>query len=149
MARIVVSTELDATPAEVWIDVQDLASHVEWMADAEEIRFTTPQRTGEGTTFECDTKVGPLRLTDLMSITAWEPPEGQDHATMGVRHDGLVTGVGEFRIEPLGDDRSRFTWDEDLTFPWWMGGAVGGRAGKPVLRAIWKRNLKRLQQRFA
>ena len=149
MPRIVVTTELDATPAEVWADLQDVGSHVEWMADAEEIRFTSEQQQGVGTTFECDTKVGPIRLTDEMAITAWEPPDDQGRAAMGVRHEGVVTGSGTFHLEPLGEDRTRFTWDEELTFPWWLAGKVGGLAGKPVLRAVWKRNLSRLRERFA
>jgi hypothetical protein len=133
----------------VWADLQDLGSHVEWMADAEEIRFTSPQTSGVGTTFECDTKVGPLRLTDEMAITAWDPPDADGRAEMGVRHDGVVTGSGSFRLEPLGEDRTRFTWEEQLTFPWWLAGRVGGVFGGPVLKAVWKRNLKRLQARFA
>jgi hypothetical protein len=149
MGRIRVETVLDATPQEVWADVQDLGSHVEWMADAEEIRFTTEQRQGAGTTFECDTKVGPIRLTDEMAITDWEPPDADGRARMGVRHDGVVTGEGAFTLTPEGDGRTRFTWEEDLTFPWWLAGAVGGVAGGPVLKAVWRRNLKRLQQRFA
>ena len=71
----------------VWAAVEDVGSHVEWMADAEAIRFTSASTSGVGTTFECDTKVGPLRLTDLMEITRWEPGKA-----MGVRHVGLVTG---------------------------------------------------------
>ena len=59
------------------------------MADAESIRFLTEQTRGVGTRFECVTKVGPIRLTDRMEITEWEPGR-----SMGVRHDGLVTGTG-------------------------------------------------------
>ena len=67
--RINVSTVIDARPGEVWAVVEDIASHVDWMADAEAIRFTTERTSGVGTTFECDTKVGPFRLTDVMQIT--------------------------------------------------------------------------------
>jgi len=30
-----------------------------------------------------------------------------------------------------------------------MAGRVGAAAGRPVLGAVWRRNLKRLQERFA
>ena len=110
------------------------------MADAEAIRFTSASRQGPGTTFECDTKVGPLRLTDEMAITDWVPGE-----VMGVRHEGVVTGVGRFTLEPVSGDRTRFSWREELTFPWWMAGRVGAAVGAPVLERIWRANLARLK----
>ena len=66
---------------------------------------------------------------------------------MGVRHDGLVTGTGRFTLQPLDDDRrTRFTWQEELTFPWWLGGPVGERiGGRAVMRRIWRGNLQRLR----
>ncbi|MCO8129166.1 SRPBCC family protein [Acidimicrobiia bacterium EGI L10123] len=145
MARITVSTTIDASPAAVWAAVEDVGSHVDWMADAEAIRFTSDRTSGVGTTFECDTKVGPLRLTDLMEITRWEPEQA-----MGVRHVGLVTGEGVFTLSSAGEqspDRAttRFEWSERLVFPWWMGGPVGGIVGGRIMRLIWKRNLRRLK----
>ncbi len=143
MAHVVVSTVIDSTPEEIWADVRNIASHVDWMADATEIRFTSEQREGIGTSFECDTKIGPLKTTDLMEITAWDDAE-----RMGVRHTGMVTGVGDFTIRPLSPGRSEFRWEEDLTFPWWLGGPIGEFFGRPVLALVWTRNLKRLRERF-
>lgn len=139
------ATTIPAPVTEVWADVRDLESHVEWMADAEAIRFTSTARSGVGTTFDCDTKIGPLSLVDRMEVTEWE-----DERVIGVRHVGLVTGVGRFTL--AADQRrlgaTRFTWEEELTFPWWMGGPVGGVAGGVVLRLVWRRNLRRLRARF-
>lgn len=145
MARITVSTTIDASPAAVWAVVEDVGSHVEWMADAEAIRFTSASTSGVGTTFECDTRVGPLRLTDLMEITRWEPGRA-----MGVRHVGLVTGDGVFTLSPAGRrfrrrTATRFQWSERLVFPWWMGGPVGGVVGGRIMRLIWQANLRRLK----
>jgi hypothetical protein len=56
-----------------------------------------------------------------------------------------VKGTGRFTLARRPRNRTRFTWAEELTFPWWMGGAVGALAAKPALRAVWKRNLRRLQ----
>jgi carbon monoxide dehydrogenase subunit G len=133
-----VSTYLPASVERVWEDVRDLGSHVEWMADAEEIRFTSESRAGVGTTFECDTKVGPLRLVDRMEVVEW-----QEREAIGVRHTGLVTGTGRFTLDQEGDG-TRFTWEEALTIPWWFGGALAA----PVLRLVWVRNLRRLRRRF-
>ena len=140
---IVVGIEIDATPARVWEVVEPVERHVDWMHDAVAIRFTTDQTRGVGTTFLCDTKVGPFSLVDAMEITEWAPGE-----VMGVRHTGLVTGVGRFTIEPIDlGRRTRFTWAEDLTFPWWMGGPIGAWiGGKIALGPIWRRNLKNLRR---
>ena len=131
---------IEATPSEVWAAVEDISTHVNWMHDAVAIRFTTPQRQGVGTTFDCDTKVGPLKLVDRMEITEWEPER-----TMGVRHVGLVTGTGAFTLRQAAAGRTEFLWDETLVFPWWMGGRVGGRVGALLLAQIWKRNLRGLK----
>lgn len=139
MARIRVSRTIDATPRQVWASLRDVGSHIEWMADAEEIRFRTKRREGVGTEMECDTRVGPLRLTDVMEITEWSP-----RRAMGVRHTGLVTGTGRFTLRRVRGGRTRFTWRERLRFPWWMGGRLGAVLGAEVLRLVWRANLRRL-----
>ncbi len=143
MGDIVVSVEIDATPEQVWTIVEPVENHVDWMHDAVAIRFQTEQRRGVGTTFLCDTKVGPIKLVDAMEITEWVPG-----ASMGVRHVGMVTGTGAFTLTPIDlGRRTRFTWAETLIFPWWLGGPVGAFiGGKVVLRAIWKRNLRNLKR---
>jgi len=141
--KVKVSTVIDATPAEVWEQVRDISSHIGWMADAEAIRFTSRSRRGVGTTFECDTRVGPLTLTDLMEVTSWV-----ERREMGVRHTGVVTGVGRFTLRRARRGRTRFTWEERLVFPWWLGGPFGGLVGAPILKRIWKGNLRRLKAGF-
>ena len=140
--RIRVGITIPATVERVWDDVRDLASHVEWMADAEAIRFTSEQQSGLGTTFECDTRIGPFRMVDHMEVTAWI--EGR---VIGVRHTGLVSGSGKFVLKPEGAQQrsTRFTWDEELSIPWLMGGPLVG----VVLRLVWMRNLRRLRRRFS
>ena len=140
--RISVATTIDAPAEVVWSDLEDIASHAEWMEDAVAIRFTSGQRRGVGTTFEADTKVGPFRLTDPMVVTHWE-----DGRSMAIRHGGVVTGTGRFSLEPVGGERTRFTWEEDLAFPWWMGGRPGSLVAGQVLRLVWKRNVANLKRR--
>lgn len=135
-------TVLDAPPERVWADLAHLAGHVDWMHDAVAIRFLTDRTSGVGTRFECDTKVGPFRMVDVMEITEWQPGR-----VMGVSHHGLVTGKGRFTLRKARGGRTRFTWSERLRFPWYLGGPITALAAKPVLRWIWKRNLKGLAQR--
>ena len=109
------------------------------MADADAIRFTASAPPGRGHHVRLRHPVGPFRLTDRMEVTEWRP------AAMGVRHVGLVTGEGRFSLERRRGDRARFTWNEQLHFPWWLGGPVGAFAGKPVLRRVWRKNLQSLK----
>jgi len=139
--RIRVGITIDAPPEAVWDVVEAIENHVDWMADARRITFVSKHRRGVGTEFDCLTRVGPFRTTDRMTITEWEPGR-----SMGIEHHGMVTGRGRFTLKGRRNDRTRFTWNERLRFPWWMGGPVGERLAKPVLRAVWKRNLRRLQR---
>lgn len=140
--RIRVGTTIPATVERVWEDVRDLAAHVGWMADAEAIRFTSEQHSGVGTTFECDTRIGPFRTVDRMEITEW-----LDGRMIGVRHTGLIAGTGRFQLKPDGVHQrsTRFTWEENLAIPWLLGGPLVAL----VLRLVWHRNLRRLRARFS
>ena len=133
---------VDAPLASTWAALADIASHVEWMADAESITFTSPQRQGAGTTFDCKTKVGPLRTLDKMTVTEWT-----EESVFAVAHRGLVTGIGVFELAAVGAEMTRVTWNEELRFPVWAGGVVGAFAAKPVLRRIWRGNLSRFKAR--
>ena len=142
MPGIRVSVDIDAPVQTVWDVVEPVERHVDWMADAVAIRFVGTQTRGVGTEFFCDTKVGPIKLVDRMTITAWEPGR-----VMGVTHTGVVTGTGEFTLEPNGSGGTRFTWTERLVFPWWLGGPLGALVGgQLVMKAIWRRNLRVLKK---
>ncbi|CAB4571594.1 unannotated protein [freshwater metagenome] len=142
MSHIQVSIDINAPVSRVWEVVEPVERHIDWMADAVAIRFQTEQTRGVGTKFFCDTKVGPIKLVDVMTITAWEP-----NAVMGVTHTGVVTGTGEFTLTALTESTTRFTWTESLVFPWWLGGPIGAIVGgQIVMKAIWRRNLRELKK---
>ena len=166
--KIHVGVHIAASPADVWYAIQDVESHTEWMRDAVAIRFLGHQRQGAGTRFVCDTKIGPFSLSDVMEITEWSP--GQ---RMGVRHSGLVAGEGAFTLvkvesgeDEVGDSEdgretaessdgkdastahTYFQWEEKLRFPWRLGGPVTALAAWPVLRSMWKGNLRRLKAKI-
>ena len=139
---IPVAIDIAAPVQKVWDIVEPVERHIDWMADAVAIRFQTEQTRGTGTTFFCDTKVGPIKLVDVMTITAWDPGK-----VMGVKHTGVVTGSGEFTLDAIDENNTRFTWTETLTFPWWLGGPLGAFVGgQIVMKAIWRRNLRELKK---
>jgi carbon monoxide dehydrogenase subunit G len=138
--KIKVAVMIDAPPEVVWRTVEQIERHVDWMTDAQSITFTTSSHRGEGTEFDCVTKIGPLRTTDRMIVTQWTP-----RRAMGIKHQGVVTGWGKFSLSRKKGNLTRFTWTERLKFPLWMGGPVGALAAKPILRAVWRRNLANLK----
>jgi len=139
--KVKVGVTIDAPPEVVWRTVEQIERHVDWMADAVSITFTSPTRRGEGTQFDCMTRIGPFRMNDRMTITQWTP-----RRAIGIEHRGVVTGWGRFTLGRRRGGRTRFTWAERLRFPWWMGGPIGALAAKPVLRAVWRRNLATLKR---
>ena len=134
------STLIRASRRRVWAAIRDIGSHVQWMEDAESITFTSPRRSGVGTTFDCTSRLGPLRLNDRMEVVEWREGRG-----MAIRHGGRVTGLGRFRLRrrPQG---TLFVWEEQLRFPWWMGGRLGSAVAAPLLRLVWKRNVANLKR---
>lgn len=139
---VVVSIVIEAPPDVVWKEAADLASHAEWMADAKSIVFRSERRSGVGTVMEVMTVIGPLRTTDVMRVTEWV--EGR---SIGVTHVGAVSGTGRFTLEAE-ETGTRFTWSEDLCFPWWFGGPIGAWVARPLFRWIWRRNLENLRARL-
>jgi uncharacterized protein YndB with AHSA1/START domain len=143
MARIRVSRHMRVSHEDVWPALADLGSHADWMKDAESIVFLTDQREGVGTRMEVETVVGPLRTLDKMEVVGWE--EGR---AIEVVHTGLVTGRGTLTATTE-DDGTLVSWEETLTFPWYLGGAVTAVLAKPVLGAVWRGNLKRLEEKLS
>jgi hypothetical protein len=142
VSKIRVATFIRARRGEVWEAVRDIGTHVNWMHDAVAIRFTSANHAGVGATFDCDSRLGPFRITDRMEVTEWAPGRA-----IGVRHVGAVTGEGRFTLT-----RRRggtvFVWKETLTFPRWMGGPVGAAIASPFFRRMWRKNLRNLKRQI-
>ena len=139
--NISVETIIEASLEEVWESVANIQSHVNWMDDAVSIDFIGDRQQGVGTTFDCETKIGPFKLTDRIEITEWV-----ESKTIGVSHKGLVSESGRFTLLQLDPIRTTFTWEESLVFPFWMGGPFRNPIGKKILESVWKQNLKNLKE---
>jgi hypothetical protein len=143
MVRVRIASEMPFEREDVWDELARLEDHAEWMLDATAIRFEGEQRRGAGTRFECDTRFGPLRLTDVMEVTEWEHGE-----RIGVRHRGVVSGAGSFTLRDVPGPATRVEWEELLVFPWWLGAALGAQLAKPLFIGVWRGNLRRLRARI-
>jgi len=127
----------------VWNEVSKLENHTNWMHDAVKIDFLSENNRGLGVKMKVLTKVGPIRLYDYMTVTEWVEEE-----SIGVDHIGIVKGKGRFKLEKIDDNKTLFIWEETLKFPIYLGSIVGEFFGAPVLKLIWKRNLKNLKEIF-
>ena len=139
MPSVTVSVDIRAPLESVWDAAADLAAHGRWMADVESIEFDSEARQGPGTVMRVATRVGPFRTVDIMTVTTWEPGR-----RISVEHRGLFTGRGEFELSPVGG-ATRFTWSEEIAFPWRFGGPIGAACARPILTGIWRGNLRRLK----
>jgi carbon monoxide dehydrogenase subunit G len=138
------SVEIPAPASRVWAELRDLASHTAWMDDAMSITFTSAQREGVGTTFDCVTRIGLIRLHDRMRVTGWD-----DGRMIAIRHEGFMRGRGRFTVKRKGRRQTRVTWTEHLRAPWWLGGRVSGVAAGIILRRVARRDLANLRNRVA
>jgi carbon monoxide dehydrogenase subunit G len=143
VARITLSVDLPQPPHLVWAELEAVERHVDWMADAESAEFAGSRTRGVGTVLIVATRVGPFRTRDVIEFTEWDPPN-----LMGVAHRGLFTGTGSFRLDEQGGG-TRMVWSESIRFPWYLGGPIGALVASPVLRVIWRGNLRRFRQSLA
>ena len=140
MGPITVSVGLSVPSEVVWKRFSDLSSHSEWMSDAVSILFQTDQRRGVGVRMKVPTRVGPLRVTDVMEVVEWIELE-----SIGVRHTGRIRGRGRFQLSAH-PDGSMLVLTEHLKFPWYLGGVITGLLARPILRRTFQANLRRFKR---
>lgn len=140
MGQIAVSRTVDAPVDVVWAALADLESHPTWMKDALHLEFTTHQNRGVGTVMNVKTRIGPFTTLDVLEITRWVEGESID-----VTHRGVITGNGTLGVENRSGN-TVVSWVEELVFPWCLGGGLTAWIARPVLAAVWRGNLRRLEE---
>ena len=138
---IKVEIEINAPIELVWEEISNISNHTSWMNDAESIEFLGQQKEGVGTKILVLTKIGPIKLNDLMTFTKWEK-----NTEIEVEHKGIVTGKGSFHLESLDNKTTKFSWRETLKFPIILGGVIGEIVGSYILERIWKKNITNLKK---
>lgn len=139
--RIEISTVINKPLNVVWDEVKIMENHVNWMEDAVKIDILSENNSGLNTKMNVLTKVGPITLNDIITVTEWKEKE-----SIGVVHEGIVTGEGVFYLTSLDESKTKFQWVEILKFPFYLGGPLGEIFGGLILKLIWKKNLKNLKE---
>lgn len=143
-ARVRVSRVIDAPASEVWARVADIGGHAHWQVDVRSIQFTSARHHGVGTTYRCDTRLGPIRMAIPMTVTEWS--EGK---AVAVSYEGALSGGGRITVKRRRRNRTKVTWAARVRLPWWLGGPFGALGSAQLLRVVWHANLKRLALELA
>ena len=98
--RIEVSILINKPLDVVWNEVKVMEDHVKWMEDAVKIDILSENNSGLDTKMNVLTKVGPITLTDIITVTEWKEKE-----SIGVIHEGIVTGEGVFYLSEIDDNK--------------------------------------------
>ncbi len=131
---------VDAPIERVWAVLSDIERQPEWMHDLKEVRLTTPPPVGVGTRGVGRVQVFGISVEDPVEVTAFEAP-----THFAIRHEGLVTGGGDIRLEPGTDGTTTVvTWDETLIPP--VLPHLGALILAAVFRPIFQHDLERLAE---
>jgi len=116
-----------------------------WIPDADEVRVVGSQRDGVGARFAVRTRVlGVAAFTDILEVVRWEPPR-----LLQIAHTRFVRGAGEWRLDPAGEGRARFTWTEDVRLPVPVLGELALRVYSIVQRRLMRRAVDGLARELA
>lgn len=131
---------LQASPEDVWEVLTDWERQATWMPDVAWIRVRGQERT-LGAQVEVRMKVLGIPLaTDVLRVTAWEPPR-----RLAIHHEGVVIGVAEWRLEANGGG-TLFTWLEEVRMPPPFLGAIALRLYAPFQRLMLRRSIRNLKR---
>jgi len=134
--KLHVERVLRAAPERVWDVLSDWERQADWMPDVVWMRVEGTERAGGARILARTRVLGVPATTDVLEVLAWEPPR-----RLRVAHRGLVTGWGEWRLEPGEGATTRFEWDEHLRLPYGALGEAALRVYGPVQRAMLRRSL--------
>jgi len=110
-------------PARVAFDeLVDWRGHAQWVPMTRVVIESGDG--GAGTTFVATTGLGPLALPDRMRVESLDATQMTVHI---VKIGPVLTGDVRLAVEPVTDDSSDITWDEDVRVP-----LLPGFLSKPV-----------------
>lgn len=138
--HIVTAIEIRRPPAAVWPSLVDWEHLGRWMKEIADVRVTSSRREGVGVEAEAIVRIGGISTRDPIRVTRWEPP-----SILEIAHLGWVRGTGYMELEPT-EVGSRLFWRETLVPPWGLLGRVGMTVFRPVMRRVFRRDLRLLRE---
>jgi carbon monoxide dehydrogenase subunit G len=131
---------MSSTPERVWELLTDWEKQASWMPDVAWIRVLGHER-GLGAQVQVRMKVFGIPLaTDLLRVTAWEPP-----SRLAIHHEGVVIGGAEWRLEAA-EGGTRFTWREEVRMPPPILGSLSLLLYSPFQRLMLRRSIRNLKR---
>ena len=138
--RIERSIELPCDPDEAWRVLVDWERQADWMADADAIVVTSPQRAGTGITLRVRTRLfGIPAFTETIEVIDWEPPKA-----LTIAHGPPLRGRGTWTLERT-QAGTRFSWAEEVELETRALGWLISAAYAPVLGWLLRRSMRRLR----
>ncbi|HZJ51185.1 MAG TPA: SRPBCC family protein [Actinomycetota bacterium] len=131
---------LPAPPEVVWKLITDWEHQGDWMLEAKDFKVLTEHREGVGVEAEATVSIGGISTRDRVRVSGWDPPQ-----RLEIEHDGWVSGRGEFKLTPVGKDRTHVFWREELNPPLGALGTVGMNLFRPMMSRLFKRDLRILE----
>ena len=143
--RPVVIELLDTMPGPpeiVWALLTDWERQGDWMLEASDVVVVGRQREGVGVEARAKVRIAGITTRDRIRVTMWEPPR-----ILVIEHLGWVKGTGELQMAPIREG-TRLRWRESLFPPARLGpfGVIGLRLFAPILRRIFRRDLRVLRE---
>lgn len=142
MARIEVTTHVEAPPERVWAVLTDWERQAEWMADVRHIAVVSAHREGTGVTLRANTDILGFVVRDDLEVTQWDPP-----TVLGVRHLGrLIAGVAAFELTPTAAGTHLLWWEEASVPLGGVGDALAQLVLVPWIRRVFRRSVAHLKR---
>jgi carbon monoxide dehydrogenase subunit G len=138
---IEMSETMPGPPDVVWALITDWEHQGDWMLEASNFEVIGNQRQGVGVEARATVRIAGIRTRDTIRVGMWEPPR-----LLVIDHLGRVKGTGEIQLAPIREG-TRIRWRETLFAPKALGplGRLGLRVAAPLMRRIFRRDLRVLQ----
>jgi uncharacterized protein YndB with AHSA1/START domain len=137
--RIEVADLMPGSREIVWDLITDWEHQDDWMLEASDFLVTSEHREGVGVEALATIRIGGIRTRDRVRVSVWEPPE-----RLVIEHVGWVRGRGDILLTVVDLD-TRLTWVETLQAPLGIVGHLGLRLFAPLMRRIFRRDLRVLR----